>query len=337
MAIIVEGKEKRIGLGLSGGGFRAAGFHLGVFKKLKEMDLLDKIDVLSCVSGGSIAGGFLATNLKQEDILDHLQTYLTTKTIAYKAVIWGAVSPFHTNLDILEDSYDDDIFNKKKLDELKSGPRIYFNATNLSTGNLFSFVAGGGDKSEMGEHELGYVDASDFPIAKAVAASSAFPPVFTPLKLKKNTYNPPKRNIEYVTLTDGGVYDNMGVNPLVLERNQLDYIILSDAGKPFALEEKPTQSGFKVLKEGLSIMMEQIRGLEFDRLEHRYEADKKPKPIWFSIDSDEEGEFTSDAEKASAISTHLKKLKQEELDVLTRHAGNLLERRIEKWIPELIS
>jgi len=50
-------KEKRkIGLSLSGGGFRAAAFHLGVMKKLNELGLLDKIDVLSTISGGSIIG-----------------------------------------------------------------------------------------------------------------------------------------------------------------------------------------------------------------------------------------------------------------------------------------
>lgn len=53
MSIIINGEEKRIGLALSGGGFRAAAFHLGVFRKLKELGLLWKIDVLSCVSGGS--------------------------------------------------------------------------------------------------------------------------------------------------------------------------------------------------------------------------------------------------------------------------------------------
>lgn len=348
MTILINGEEKRIGLGLSGGGFRAAGFHLGVFKKLRELGLLNKIDMLSCVSGGSIAGGFLAANWGQDDALDRLQTYLTTKTIAYEAVIWGAISPFHTNLDILAKSYDRDLFKEKRLDSLRTGPRIYFNATNLSTGNMFFFVAGGGGKSEMGEHELGQVDAPEFPICEAVAASSAFPPVFTPLKLDKKIYNPPEArdNFDFVTLTDGGVYDNMGVNPLLREKNELDYIIVSDAGKPFTIDETPTQWGPAVLKEGLGIMMEQIRGLEFQRMALKYQAGEKPKPIWFSIDSDDRYDTTlsdeqkqklaDDATFASSIKTHLKKLKGPQIDVLTRHSGNLLERRIKTWAPEII-
>ena len=62
MSITINGEEKRLGLALSGGGFRAAAFHLGVFRKLQELGLLWKIDLLTCVSGGSIAGGFLALN-----------------------------------------------------------------------------------------------------------------------------------------------------------------------------------------------------------------------------------------------------------------------------------
>ncbi len=50
MTVKVDGKEKRIGLSLSGGGFRAAGFHLGVFRKLRELGILWKIDLLSSPS-----------------------------------------------------------------------------------------------------------------------------------------------------------------------------------------------------------------------------------------------------------------------------------------------
>jgi predicted acylesterase/phospholipase RssA len=46
----------RVGLALSGGGFRASLFHIGVLAKLAELDVLRKVEVLSCVSGGSIIG-----------------------------------------------------------------------------------------------------------------------------------------------------------------------------------------------------------------------------------------------------------------------------------------
>jgi len=51
-------KGKKIGLSLSGGGYRATIYHLGTIRKLKEMNLLDKVDVISTISGGSITGAY---------------------------------------------------------------------------------------------------------------------------------------------------------------------------------------------------------------------------------------------------------------------------------------
>ena len=237
MSIRIKGKTKRIGLALSGGGFRAAGYHLGVFRKLEELGLLDKIDLFSCVSGGSIAGAFLCANWGKSDVLDRLETYLRTKSIAISSVVGGLLNPFTSRLDELAETYDRDLFDKKKLSTLKAGPRIYLNATNLATGNMFFFVAGGNGKTELGEHELGQSSASKIKISDAVAASSAFPPVFPPFQLDRGEF--PSEKVDYITLTDGGVYDNLGVNPLLrIERNKLDYALVSDGGKPFTIKRR---------------------------------------------------------------------------------------------------
>jgi NTE family protein len=338
MTIRINGEEKRIGLALSGGGFRAAGFHLGVMRELDRRGLLDKLDLISCVSGGSIAGATLALNWSDPaGALDKLDAYLRTKSIAVASVIGGALDPFESRLDHLARTYDRDLYAGATLASLKNGPRAYFNATNLATGNLFFFVAGGGKPEEMGDHELGAASASNFPLCRAVAASSAFPPVFPPLRLDPDVY-PPGAAVEYVTLTDGGVYDNMGVNPLLrAKRNAIDYMVVSDGGKPFANDERPTESGAIVLKAGLDIMMEQIRGLEFDRMEHRWHAQKGPKPLWFSIDSRIGEQQPGDAGFASAIGTNLKKLSEAEMAVLVRHGGALVAARIEQYAPELKS
>jgi NTE family protein len=335
MAITVGGQQKRLGLALSGGGFRAAAFHLGVMRRLKTLNLLNKIDVLSCVSGGSIAGGHLAVNWGRAEVLDELERYLSTRSIAVAAFITGALDPFHSRLDKLADSYDRDLFHARTLASLRNGPRVYFNATNLATGNLFFFVAGGGLEEEMGEWELGVVPAPTFPISRAVAASSAFPPVFPPLRLDPDVYAH-AATVEYVTLAVGGVYDNMGVNPLLrLQRNNLDYVIVSDGGKPFKIDDRPTESGALVLRASLDIMMEQIRGLEFDRIQHRHLAGQGPKPLWFSIDSIEGQAQPGDAAFASAIGTNLKRLSEAEMSVLMRHGDALLGARITRYAPEL--
>ncbi|VVN40466.1 patatin-like phospholipase family protein [Pseudomonas fluorescens] len=334
MSVVIDGKTKRIGLAMSGGGFRAAAFHLGVMQELKNNGLLDKIDLLSCVSGGSIAGATVALNWGSANKLELLDTYLRTRSIAVSSFIAGSLDPFESRLEKLADSYDKDLFQKKNLSALSNGPRIYLNATNLATGNMFFFVAGGGGLCEMGEHELGVVPAPQFPVCQAVAASSAFPPVFPPLRLDSSTYGP--ASVEYVTLTDGGVYDNMGVNPLLRDRNALDYIIVSDGGKPFANNSQPTESGAIVLKAALDIMMEQIRGLEFDRLQYRHLAGKGPKPMWFSIDSRDGEARQGDAAFASAIDTNLRRLSSEEMAVLTRHGASLVKARIAAYAPELL-
>lgn len=342
MAIEIDGKKRKLGLALSGGGFRAAAFHLGTFTGLREVGLLDKVDLLTCVSGGSIAGGFLAANWSSATVLDDLRNYLSTQSIAVSSVVGGLLSPFETRLEKLAQSYDRDLFREKTLGSLAGGPRIYFNATNLATGNMFFFVAGKSvadgvaSKTEMGDHESGTTPADGFPISHAVAASSAFPPVFPPLRLDADVY--PNAAAEYVTLTDGGVYDNLGVNPLLrAKRNPLDYCIVSDGGKPFEVTPEPTESGTIVLKAAINILMEQVRGLQFARLQFAYEAKKGPKPLWFSINSVEGEERAGDAVFASLVSTNLKRLNAAEMEVLTRHGRALTLARIRKYAPELIA
>lgn len=335
MTITINGEEKRLGLALSGGGFRSAGFHLGTFRKLQELDLLDKVDLFSCVSGGSIAGAFLCANWGAPDVLDRLETYLRTRSVAVSSVLGGLINPFTSRLDELAKSYDRDLYHGAKLSDLASGPRLYLNATNLATGNMFFFVAGGGKPEELGEHELGQHGASDMNISHAVAASSAFPPVFPPYRLDDDRF--PNNDTEYITLTDGGVYDNLGVNPLLrLERNALDYVIVSDGGKPFEMVSDPTESGTVVLKETIGILMEQVRGLQFQRLYLTHLGKGGPKPLWFSIDSQRGEVEAGDAREASAVGTNLKRLSDHEITVLKRHASALCHSRIAEFAPELI-
>ena len=62
--IEIDGKKNKVGLALSGGGFRASIFHMGVLRRLHELEILPKIDVISTVSGGSILGAALYLRLR---------------------------------------------------------------------------------------------------------------------------------------------------------------------------------------------------------------------------------------------------------------------------------
>jgi NTE family protein len=335
MAVMINGAQRRVGLALSGGGFRAAAFHLGVFRKLRALGLLWKMDVLSCVSGGSIAGAFLAARWGNDSALDELEGYLSSRSIAVASFLGGLVDPTMSRLDKLAESYDRDLFQGATLGGLPPGPRLYLNATNLSTGNRFFFGTGGGGKAEMGEHEHGVVEAQDFAVSRAVAASSAFPPVFNPLVLTNAEYPPQAKDVEYASLTDGGAYDNLGINPLLSERNEVSYAVVSDGGSPFAVDPNPADSGLGVLKVLIQILMEQIRGLQFERLQGA-RLNGGPNALWFSIDSQEGQECVGDPELASAIGTNLKRLSSAEMTLLNRHGAALVHARLKKYAPELL-
>ncbi|MDB5198765.1 MAG: hypothetical protein JWO92_728 [Chitinophagaceae bacterium] len=60
--------HNRLGLSLSGGGYRAA-FHLGTLKKISELDILEKVDVLSAISGGSITVAYFSLGSKIENAI----------------------------------------------------------------------------------------------------------------------------------------------------------------------------------------------------------------------------------------------------------------------------
>jgi NTE family protein len=83
--------------------------------------------------------------------------------------------------------------------------------------------------------------------------------------------------------------------------------------------------------------MEQVRGLQFRRLEAALIAKESFKPIWFSIDSHEGEIQPGDSVLASGISTNLTKLAASEIALLNRHATGLLAARLEKYAPELLS
>src|SRR3954463_5171687 len=63
--VMLEGNYKKLGLALSGGGFRASFYHIGVLARLADLGLLRHIDVISTVSGGSIVGALYYLHVKK--------------------------------------------------------------------------------------------------------------------------------------------------------------------------------------------------------------------------------------------------------------------------------
>lgn len=240
-------------LAFSGGGTRAAALSYGVLKKLAEIkiewegktkSLLDEVDCISSVSGGSFTAAYYAlfrdqvfTEFPDKFLYRNIQGELISKLFNPVNLIRIA-SPYFSRIDLAAELYNDTVFKKKTFQELlgsRRRPYLVLNATNLLQGERFEFTQ---DQFDV----LGS-DIAAYPIARAVAASSAFPFLLSPLSLKnqpkpqsyetsldfknalkdfevnRRRYQWAKNRVLYedkekhpfVHLMDGGLADNLGV------------------------------------------------------------------------------------------------------------------------------
>jgi NTE family protein len=235
---------------LSGGGYRAMLFHVGALWRLNEAGLLQSLDRISSVSGGSIASAALGKAWGQlgfepggvaQNFAEHVVApvrELAARTIDETAVAVGLLTP-GTVSDHVAHAYDKHLFRGSTLQDLPAdGPQFIFNSTNLASGELWRF-----SRAYMGDWRVGLIHDPAVSLAQAVAASSAFPPVLSPctIDLTGATWDtvdgsdltgPDFRS--RIELTDGGVYDNLG---LETAWKRCHTVLVSDAGgqmKPVA-------------------------------------------------------------------------------------------------------
>ncbi|HEY6180590.1 MAG TPA: patatin-like phospholipase family protein, partial [Terriglobales bacterium] len=246
--------EDGIALCVSGGGYRAMIFHLGAFIRLNEIGLLQKLKRVSSVSGGSIAAAQLglqwhalqfnngvAKNLR-ELVIDPVRA-LGERTIDADSIIGGILMPGVSISDKIAKAYSKHLFGNATLQDLPTdteGPRFVINATNVQSGALVRF-----SRPFMADWKVGRVLNPRIPLAVAVGASSAFPPVLSPvvLELADSDFEPATRGElgqpPYTTeliLSDGGVYDNLG---LETAWKRYKSILVSDGGGQMQPEPEP--------------------------------------------------------------------------------------------------
>jgi hypothetical protein len=153
------------------------------------------------------------------------------------------------------------------LREKPSRPRLHLLATSLTTGQPFSFGEAGVSWIEKGVVQTLYCD--NVPIALAVAASSAFPAYFPPVDVNWRTFTDSNHKADFPLfheLTDGGVYDNLGVKQWRLFRSEMpDWVILSDAQGIFDWAIETRFDLFSRQVRVCDILMNQVTevGLEF--------------------------------------------------------------------------
>jgi len=256
-----------VALCLSGGGYRAMLFHVGVVWRLHDTGWLQRLDRVSSVSGGSITAGALALawpRLAAEGLEPAFVAPLRTlagRTIDATSVIAGALTS-DTISERVAKAYRRHLFGDATLQDLPDHPRFVINATSVQSGALFRF-----SKPYMADWRVGRVDNPDVALADAVAASSAFPPVLSPfeLDLRDADWIDEEGNDlghgeyrERAVLSDGGVYDNLG---LETSWKACRTVLVSDAGGQMAPEPDPDHDWGRHLFRVLGVIDNQVRSL----------------------------------------------------------------------------
>jgi NTE family protein len=295
-----------IGLCLSGGGYRAMLFHAGALWRLNELGYLPRLDRISSVSGGSITAGVLASRwnqltLDQHGVATNYKEAVVTplRGLAGKTIdVWSILRGILTARSIggaIARAYRRHLFGDTTLIDLPKTPRFVFNATNLQSGVLWRF-----SRPYMRDYIVGEVklaDAApapppDIPLASAVAASSAFPPFLSPLvlRLENSDFTPNSgtptdsgESLERppfttrVVLSDGGVYDNLGLET-VWKRYRT--VLVSDGGGHLSPSERPR--GFWPLQilRVLNVIDSQVRALRKRQTIDGYKAGLRTGTYW---------------------------------------------------------
>lgn len=233
-----SGRRRGTGLCLSGGGFRAALFHLGALRRLHELGILAKVDTISSVSGGSIVAAHLATWIAangqirewESDIAAPFRA-IASRNLRTRPLLMSLIG--RRSVEELASMYHEAL-TPLTLEELPPRPRFIFCATDL--GGACNWVF---ERSQIGDWRVGYIKPAPhgFPLSLAVAASSCFPPLFQPwrprldpraFRASGTTDNARHASlVRNLRLTDGGVYDNMALEP-VWKSHQT--VLVSDGG-----------------------------------------------------------------------------------------------------------
>ena len=275
---------KRIGLALSGGGSRAVAFHLGTLRALEDLALLDEVEVISGVSGGSVMAGLLGYSHEPFRCIDEKTAGLLRRglvrpavkrllhpgravrfawTLATGAVMCGAglaasgmarvlamlskrrLARFRaalrsrsvrrrcTGIHLVADAFAGIVGAHACDTPTRQSKSIVFNACELRTGTAFRM-----SNELFGSYRYGWAPASEIRVADAVAASAAHPAYLSPMDWTQIFEKGGEKSEERVIVTDGGVYENLGVTVMEPGRNRefsrISYnpevVIVSDAG-----------------------------------------------------------------------------------------------------------
>lgn len=371
--------EIEIHLALSGGGFRAAFFHLGVLRRLFQLGLFNRIKTISSVSGGSFLNGLIGLHYDSIDSLKNFDELLTKKLTIFSKkniqdlilrnfFIRKTIGQFpifsrwanENDTEKYASEFNNNLFNRKTLADLSTNCRFIINATNLQTGSRFRF-----EKKDFGDYRVGYsYDVTFFPLGDAVAASGAFPGFFSPFQFKTKNYvfvlrdqNKTDREKNAcvphsIQLSDGGVYDNLGVEPFEREcsKSPNSFVIVSDAAQSFddRIQEFSWLSSIyrcylvtynrnlNRIRQfvGQSLINGKWQGVYFNLGRScRYYRECPPVRADFPISTDL-GWGDAEVNLLGKMRTSLNSFHDVEISYLIYHGSSLVDVSLQKWHPE---
>jgi predicted acylesterase/phospholipase RssA len=270
-----------IALSLSGGGYRAAAFHLGTLRMLHKLNLLGTVKVLSTVSGGTITGAAYACWLADggedfEDFSRNFEDFLLENNIISKALTNLHNAPDVNSLQMMPSLIraaaqiysENSAIKDKTFESLINGQRkqfkdVVFNSTDFRTGTCFRFQISDNSSVRSGNNssEINPEINRQIRIADIIAASSCFPAGFEPIRFPCDFTWSEKIGLENirktlgdkfkeeVPLMDGGVFDNQGIDSIVnifgRRKAEINLYIISDTDQREGniLESKIKQKG----------------------------------------------------------------------------------------------
>jgi NTE family protein len=262
----------RIALCLSGGGYRAALFHLGGLRRLDELGVLSKVDTISSVSGGSVMAAQIAGHLVAnrsawaqpgdpvagfaEGIAGPMveQAKRDIRTRAALARVWPPWNLWSENAQV-------DVLARElatgsvgmPLAQVPERPRFVFCSTDAVFRVLWTFDSG---THEMGDSNAGRAPLGDFTIARAAAASCCLPLLFQPMRIDAELTGGAsdcgrRRPEGPIEIVDGGIYDDLGVEPVWGDHAT---VLVSDGGPAFKAKPRIPPLAWRDLRYAITLM-----------------------------------------------------------------------------------
>ena len=364
--------EERIALALSGGGVRAAVFHLGVLRFLAEQGQLENVAEISTVSGGSLIIGAIFSHAglvwpSSAQFLNETYPALRTKLtsidlFSLAALGWKGILKENFRILFRRAKIFPTLLSSQwgiygSLKDLPDKPEWHINATCYETGKNWRF-----SKKMMGDWRFGRHFNPDVPIANSIAASAAVPYAIGALKFNLPEYGwwktdpatkkpiekivPPLRTLR---LWDGGAYENMGLEAIYKPKQGLltcDFLICSDASGPLCMPKSfsilGTLQGRLNSPRLFDISSDQIRALRSRMLMGSIER-REVKGVLvllgtsmrqFGADLKTLRECLTDDQAGIALNypTNLTRISERDFDLIARHGHELCQTTINSYV-----